>query len=575
MQEYRLFTEFPLNVLTVRMLEQRQWALAVKCMNKLDSKEELAKFQQALVQEAARVGDFVTSIMYLREFKLDQPDTHQALLCFLVDAMIGHGEFYKAIKYAIKFELAGDEASELQSKYGTKALIMGAVQSGQYHVATTYIKKLKLRDEFAQELIQIEKLQQARLAEFRQYMQLRMAQYDDPAYQMQLRHLIGEKAIADAELIVLDPVDVDVVISETEEFFPRKKKAPVHTDEESGLMDTSTSQVPIEAAEEPSEGVEEALEQLQVSETSPQRQSRFKFAQASSSTGNQSAVTPSTAPDERQPVLVEPPLPPSSRPPNPPGFNFAEFASSVQQLAPRGVQPPGFHTPSSQPPGFQPPGIAPPAASPTSNLYQSGLQSHSGGQSAFQPPPPPQGFRPVAQPPPGVLPLHSAYSNPAMRGQMQPPTVGMSFPQGPSPASGAGYTASFQPPLPPQPSQAMHMQAPPYPMGTGNSTANSAPASGGSGGFDIASLAMQFHSSGSAPGFSGGFGGAPPPPSAPPAGFANSPMRPYQPVGGYPGAPPHLSPAFGFMSPPPPPPTSTFKPSVSYTTSVITTRQKK
>jgi hypothetical protein len=573
-QEYRLFAEFPLNVLTVRMLEQRQWALAVKCMNKLDSKEELGKFQQALVQEAARVGDFVTSIMYLREFKLDQPDTYQALLCFIVDAMIGHGEFYKAIKYAIKFELAGDESSDLQSKYGTKALIMRALQSGQYHVATTYIKKLKLRDDFAQELIEIEKLQQARLVEFRQYMQLRMAQYEDPGYQMQLHRLIGEKAIADAELIVLDPVDVDVVISETEEFFPRKKKASVNTDEESGLMDTSTPQVPIEGAEAPSEGVEEALDQLQVSDSSPQRQSRFKFAQATSSTGDQSAVTHPTDPDERQPNVVEGPLPPSSRLPNPPGFNFAEFASSVQQMAPRSIQPPGFHTPSTQPPGFEPSVIPPRAVSPTSSLHQSGLQSHSASQSTFQLPPPPQGFRPVVQPPPGVLPMHSAYSNPAMRGQMPPPTGGMGFPQGPSPASGAVYTASFQPPLPPQPSQAMHMQAPPYPTGPGNSTVNSTLGSGGSGGFDIASLAMQFHSSGSAPGFSGGFGGAPPPPPAPPAGFANSPIRPYQPVGGYPGAP-HLSPAFGFMPPPPPPPTSTFKPSVSYTTSVITTRQKK
>lgn len=563
------------------MLEQRQWTLAVKCLNKLESKEELAKFQQALVQEAARVGDFVTSIMYLREFKLDQPDTYQALLRFIVDSMISHGEFYKAIKYAIKFELAGDAenaAGDLQSQYGTKALILRAIQSGQYHVATTYIKKLKLRDDFAEELVEIERLQQARLAEFRQYLQLRAAQYEDPAYQRQLYLLLGEKAVADAEMIVLDPVEVDVVISETEEVFPRKKKAPASTEEESSLVDSTTPQAPVEVAvgaPAPERGVEEALNELQVSESSPQRQSRFKFAQATTTpTAEKSAVVSPLIPGEPQPTTVEPPLPASSPLPQPPGFNFAEFASSVQQMPPRGIQPPGF-----QPPGFQPP-----APTQASSIHQSVAQSQPHGttiQSAPQPPLP-QGFRPVVQHPQGGMPAHSAYSNPPMRGHMQSPVGGMGYPRGPAPPampSGAGFTPSFQPPLPPQPSQVMH--TPPYSMGNSNPTMGSSSAntatSGSGGGFDIASLAMQFHnSSGSTPGFSSsGFGGsnvAPPPPPTPPMGYANNPMRPYQPAGGYPGAP-HLSPAFGFA--PPPPPTSTFKPSIGYTTSVITTRPKK
>lgn len=539
-QEYRLFAEFPLNVLTVRMLEQRQWGLAIKCMNKLDSKEELVKFQHALVQESARVADFVTSIMYLREFKLDEPETNLGLLEFIVDAMITHGEFYKAIKYAIKFQLAenlGGTAKDRGERFGTKALIMRAIQSGQFHVATTYIKKLKLRDEFYRELEQIEQFKQVQLDEFRQYMRLRAAQRDDPGYQMQLHFLLGSKAAPD-ELVDLQPTEVEIVLTETEEFFPRKKKPAVAENESKEVALPTEDMEPLRSdfsGEQPPTSLDDAFGQLQVSESDDHRQSRFKFAQATTTEQTAQSSIPVATPSQ---ASAGPPGIPANPQPSSGGFNFAAFASSVQ------------HT---QPPGFQAP--VPPTQLPSAQ--PSTMQSPSPAPRVMQPPFP-QGFRPVGQAQPAPIP------------QQLPQPGMMDFQRG-NPLQSAPINvrppSGFQPPLPPQPSQPMS------PMDRSTATPSS---SGGS--FDIASLAMQFHNAnGPAAGFAsanGGFGGgmAPPPP---PMGYPGNPMRPpYPPMGGgYPGAPP-MGPPFG-MAPPPPPPQSTFKPSIGYTTSIITSRPKK
>lgn len=546
-QEHRLFAEFPLDVLTVRMLEQRQWTLAVKCMNKLAAKQDIANFQEALVREAARVGDFVSSLTYLREFKLHQPESNRALLRYLVDSMISQGEFYKAIKYAIKFELTqgGDDASEdLEAIYGTRALIPRAIECGQYHVATTYIKKLKLREEFSRELVEIERLQQIRLNQFRQYMQLRTTQYEDQSYQRQLHALLGDLYPSEVELVTLDPVEVEVVISQTEEIVPKKQVAPGANANEQvadpASADALRGQRHAEkggASEYPTPDQEMA--NLELSDATAHRQSRFKFAQAASISGDSAdaAVLPNGAESSAGAgTSLE-----SSRP----GFNFTEFASSVQRL------PTANHVPAGQ-------GSIPADTQGVSHLERGTVPTQP--DPAMRGTPPPMPSRDVHRGGQQFVPPQPGYKSSMQPQAPMPPALSMPYLQGTASPGATNpnmqFRSTFQPPLPP-----------PSMLNNGGGASNS-----GAGGFDIASLAMQFHHSGGpTAGFkSGGFGngGVPPPP---PMGYPNGPMHSFQPPGGFRG-PPQM-PYGGF--PPPPPPQSTFKPSIGYTTSVVSARPKK
>ncbi|ETI38386.1 hypothetical protein F442_15726 [Phytophthora nicotianae P10297] len=553
--EMQLFKDFPLEALAVEMMKQRQWAQAVKCMNKLSDKDDTrAKFYEALVRETAHVGDFVTSLRYLREFKLDQGngDATISLLRYLVDAMVAHNEFYKAIKYAIKFNLAknplndaiaaaeaalaaasGEEFplkeednTEYLPQYNVELLIRKAIEGGQFHVATTYIKKLRLREKFADELVAIEKAQHNRLLEFRQYAQLRLAQFQDPAFQKNLYALLGDQA--EDEMIELEPVEVEIVLSEEEEIIPRKKKAQ-HDDEDEDVPKESEKKESTPVAES-SKPVEDQQQSSVPAETTGQ--SRFGFARAPASSQPPLPSVPDTAEgisgEDNQPRSKS--APPSRSPP-PPGlsnpsdseqtqvstqesagsFNFADFAKSVQVSGP---PPPPYSAPSSQPLQQPPQPPQPPQQQPFLNQQQQ-------TQAMFGRPMPPMPNNQFAGGPPG-------YPMPPMMPQQNPMYFRGNMPPG-----------VMQPPGYPQP--------PPPP-----------PSNNGGGALDVASLAMQFHNTGSN-GSSGlgGFGGPRPPMSYPGA----SPNGQH-----FPGMPP-----FGV---PPPPPQSTFKPSMSYT-SVTTTRQKK
>ncbi|KAL3666762.1 hypothetical protein V7S43_008382 [Phytophthora oleae] len=547
--EMQLFKEFPLEALAVEMMKQRQWSQAVKCMNKLSDKNDTrAKFYEALVRETAHVGDFVTSLRYLREFKLDQGigDATLSLLRYLVDAMVAHGEFYKAIKYAIKFKLAknplddaiaaaeaalaaanGEEVppqeedkTEYLPQYSAELLIRRAIEGGQFHVATTYIKRLRLRDQFVDELSAIEKAQQNRLLEFRQYAQLRLTQFEDPSLQKNLHTLLGNQA--DDEIIELDPVEVEIVLSEEQEVFPRKKKAEqtekVEEKGEESKAGENEDQVPHVESSKPVE--EHPQENLVPADTTGE--SRFGFARASSPPPPPLPSVPAPAVEvsgeDHQPRSKSVPPTRSAPPPglfnisddepaqvntqeSTSGFNFADFAKSVQVTGP---PPPPNSAPSSQP-LQQPP--QPPQQQPFLN------QQHQ-SQAMFGRPMPPMPNGQFAGGPPG-------YPMPRMVPQQNP----MYFPPG------AMQPRGFPQPPPPPPS------------------------SNGGGAFDVSSLAMQFHNtSGNGSSGFGGFGGP-----RPPMGYPSAPQN------GFPGMPP-----FGV----PPPPQSTFKPSMSYT-SVTTTRQKK
>ncbi|KAE9046986.1 hypothetical protein PR001_g1220 [Phytophthora rubi] len=559
--EFQLFKEFPLEALAVEMMKQRQWTQAVKCMNKLSDKDDTrAKFYEALVRETAHVGDFVTSLRYLREFKLDQGNGEATvnLLRYLVDTMVVHGEFYKAIKYAIKFNLAknplddaiaaaeaalaaanGEEVTpskvvddaEYLPQYSVETLIRKAMECGQYHVATTYIKKLRLRERFADELVAIEKAQQTQLLEFRQYAQLRLAQFQDPTVQKSLYTMLGEQA--EDEMVELEPVEVEIILSEEQEIFPRKKKTQQLKQEEEDVTVDKDDQIP---APESSKRAEEQQQEPNPPVESA-GQSRFGFARASSPPRPPLPSVP--APAAQAPTVETDNQPrsksvPSGRSAPPPGlfnasegeslqdsvqdgaggFNFANFAKSVQISGPA----PPASVPSSQP-LQQPPQPLQPPQPQQQQQQQPFLNQQQQGQGVFGRPMPPMPNGQFAGGPP-------RYPMPPMMPQQNP----MYFAQGNMPPR--GYP---QPPPPPPPS------------------------SNGGGAFDVAALAMQFHNSGSSNG-SSGFGALSGP--RPPIGYPPNGQQLF------PGMPP---PPFGM---PPPPPQSTFKPSMSYT-SVTTTRQKK
>ncbi|TMW68407.1 hypothetical protein Poli38472_005875 [Pythium oligandrum] len=524
--EYRLFVEFPLEVLVLKLLEHRQWNSGVKCINKLPSKELTDKYSEALVREAARVGDFLTALRYLREFKLDQPDVNGALLKYFVDTMIAYGEFYKAIKYSIKFGLnvPSEEEQETGEKsvYDTELLIRRAIASGQFHVALTYIKKLKLKDNFVAELSLIEQQQVRMQKEFREFVALRDAQQQHPLIQNQLASLLG---LNSNEKRVQQVQEVEVVVSVEERVVPRKPKTQVT--QEAPVIRTTESTVEIKLRE----GVPaaEVIANRRSSGDSDQaeapRQSRFSFARSTEQT-SQSQTQPPTS-SRLPPGLASSDPQTISSQPSSSGFNFADFATALHDT--------GASTPLSSPP--------PPPERPNPPQF-----SNSQG-----PPQPPfgQGIPGTSQRPGGY------FQQPPLPFNNPPPPPGSGYGAPPPPPPMPMYYGGNQPGLaaPPLPNSSM----PPMP-GQSHMSSQSGPS------MDISSLAMQFHARPSPPGPAFNMGGAhrsfaPPPP----------PLPPGVPMGLFPPMPPPPQP-FGMQ--PPMQPASTFKPSMSYT-SVTTTRQKK
>ncbi|CAH0513364.1 unnamed protein product [Peronospora belbahrii] len=561
--EMQLFKEYPLEVLAVEMIKQRQWSQAAKCMNKMSDEDETkAKFYEALVLETAHVGDFVTSLRYLREFKLDQgsEDRTVSLLRYLVDLMLAHGEFYKAIKYAIKFKLAknplndaiaaaeaalaaanGEEARPLKkddhieylSQYNVEILIRKAIDGGQLHVATTYIKRLRLREKFAEELVAIEKAQQNWLLEFRQYAQLRLAQFQDSVLQQNLRDLLGDQA--DDEMVDLEPVEKDIVLSEEEEIVSQDEKAQQVEDKEDK---SKLTEKPCEALSfSESNGIGETKQRESNTFAATSVESRFGFARAtltpppSLPSGLVSVVGVSCLAGDSQPCTkslspTKPAPPPglfnsseaepvqADKPDSADSFNFANFAKSFQVNGPAPPSPASSSLPPQQ--------LSLPQLPQQSFLSQQQQVKAIFGR--------PMSNGQYASGSPG----HSMPS-------MMPPQKEMYHPQGNMPLD-AMQPRGYLQPLPP----------PPLPR----------PSNNRGGAVDVAALAMQFHKGSGSNGLSGFSGYAGP---QPPLGdLCAAPSGQQQQFS--PGMPPL---PFGA-----PPPQSAFKPSMSYT-SVTTTRQKK
>ncbi|DAZ92405.1 TPA: hypothetical protein N0F65_003788 [Lagenidium giganteum] len=548
--EHKLFTDFPLESLIIMMLEVRQWTCAIKCISKLPSRDLAVKYEEALVREAARVGDFVSSITYLRDFKLTDPTTHGDIHRYIVDCLVVYREFYKAIKYSIKFGLAGDEnesvvaAPSEPNKYATTNLIRQAIAYGQYNVAALYITKLKLKDQFVNELALISDGYEAMARDFRSFIAHREAQWMQPTVQLQLKEILGRKGVED-ELVDGEPKEVDVVISEEEEIVPRepkkqaKEQPPPSTEDDDEGEDVILLTQVSNGAQMPLESTPSSAPTPPTSQSKEKMQSRFTFARSVEvppQPSNASSGIRSPPPPPGLGGLSSPPGVTSSSPSNESSattssFDFSQFASSFQNSQPAPM--PAQQRPSPSPPtsGYQP--------QPSSN------------SNIHRPPPPPP------------LPPHMA------RGPI-------GFPSGPTPPP---------PPPPPLPlaygqSQQFYYRTEPPHMGAGapppplppsthapNSSGHGAPRS-----FDAASLAMQFHS----------FNTSPAPKSQPPfPGYNNAAYGPRMPSGPAPPLPPppsHFSNLFPSPPPPPPPfaaasPSSTFKASVTYTS--VTTRQKR
>lgn len=595
--EYRLFSAFPIDALVQTMLHERQWSLAVKCMNKVTEKAAFDACAAALVRAAARAGDFVVALQYLREFKLDQAPEHRALLMDLVDTMVTFSEMYKAIKYAIKFGLSNESAdgdkpspSNSSSRFDTAHLIRQAIAIGQFHVATFYIKKLRLKDAFANELVAIEAQKRARLTEFRDFVGFREAQAQHPALQHELAALLGDRMVTDADFVELEPVTRDVVVSEEVEVVPRTKRSSPAAADQAAAPDATA-----EATETPPRSDHHSVvaNTVETSRPDTERQSRFTFARHSSGAESAAPSLPASTATAQRTTEASPLERPSGASLPPPGlgafappaprsdsdasgssFNFAAFANALQsngsasasvssssqqqqQMSSRAPPPPGMMHPPM--PSMQMRQQPPPMHHHYHQQQQEQQAAPHGGMYTQHGNAPPNQFgrgpgAPPPPPPPSFAPLYHQSSGNGFMPNQAPPSYMM-------------------PPPPPPPSSMPQQQ---------NSS------NGGFGGMDIASLAMQFHSGGGR----GPLGGAPPPP--PPAfgmsnsnGNSNGGGMAYPPQMGLPqppaGAPPtalnHLFPSFAPPPPPPqfgapPPPRTAFKPSITYT-SVTTTRQKK
>ncbi|TYZ66386.1 hypothetical protein PybrP1_004118 [[Pythium] brassicae (nom. inval.)] len=526
--EHRLFADFPVDALIATLLGARQWALAAKCMGKLAAnKPALDAAAEALVRAAARAGDFVTALRYLREFKLEQvAERRRALLEDLVSTMVLYSEMYKAIKYALKFGLAdsdeadADEMAPGDGPFATATLVRKALELGQYHVASLYIKKLRLKDQFGPELAEIALKQRARLLEFREFVGFRDAQLGHPANQHALAALLGDNVETDADFVELETAAVEIVVTETEEIVPRRRREPAPTPTDLTLTGDGESLAGVTAAasSEPSRHEGE-------------RQSRFSFARASATTESSAQPPP--------PGLLMSSFPATEQSSSASSFDFAQFASALQGTTQQSHAP----TPPQALPGMQM--RLPPAL------------------TQLPPPPPPPG-------PPGMQAMQQAAMYAPMapshhfgREPMPPPLP--YAPMYPQVSQSGGFLSTMNAGQAPSLSSFLPPSAQPNPTG-------------GFSGMDISSLAMQFHSGGGGGGgppafsmpanHSGAMRFAPQPPlaaSAPPSAPAPAGLSQLFPTSFAPPLPP---PQFA------PPPRSSFKPSIGYT-SVTTTRQKK
>ncbi|EQC28979.1 hypothetical protein SDRG_13316 [Saprolegnia diclina VS20] len=403
--ECKLQDEFSLDKLVDRMMNEQQWAAALKCIKGRPS----AFTTRMLVERMILCGDFLPAIAAIKDFGLgaDLP-----LLRQMLDSMLSFKELYKALKYASKFGLDADAA------YAPQSLIRVALGEKQHHIAQLYIKKYKLEHEFAAELAAMESEKLDKLLAFRVLMQRKRHRLCRPEYQAQYRLCLGD-------LYDHDEHKEEEIVSIEETTVPRTARHPLLV--EDGLDDDDDDdeillqKPPIFNTDDDDDGDDVPHTFL----FNKPKASSFLSSLHSST----SMDVPSFSDSFRLDALNVAPMDRSFQLDRP--FDLAAFAKTVEA-------PP---LPPSMPPPL--PKTMPPAPMP------------------YPPPPPPSSSY---QPPPPPLPTTTSYQPP-----LPPPAFSMQqfFPQPPPPPQSnpafnvASLAMQFhgQPPLPTPPP----MMAPPLP----------------------------------------------------------------------------------------------------------------
>ncbi|KAH9192162.1 hypothetical protein AeNC1_005869 [Aphanomyces euteiches] len=330
--EHNMEKEFPIDILITNMLSERQWSAAIKSIKMAKRGDVFTT--KVLVQRMIQSGDFLATLNYLKEFSLtDDLDLVRQML----NSMLHFNELYKAIKYSIKFGLASEPA------YNPSRLIDLAIDRRQFHVASLYIKKLKLENEFQDDLRHIAHEKDGLLATFRALMARKRQRQRSPEYQARLRECLGDDYEEPEE-------EIDIVLSVEEEIIPRKAPAPKTSLLERLHLHDNPSSLSF---------LLQDMKGLGGSTSFADADSAFAFA-----------------PPAPRPLVAQPPLPPpqlQSRPP------FPQTAPSPP--LPRG--PPLPPPPPPQSSGFYQ--FQPPLPSAAASLA---MQFHVPPQQPLLPPPP-------------------------------------------------------------------------------------------------------------------------------------------------------------------------------------------
>ncbi|KAF0689631.1 Aste57867_18930 [Aphanomyces stellatus] len=372
--EHKLEAEFSVDLLIDNMLGARQWSSAIKCI-KMGKRGDVYT-GKVLVLRMILCGDFLSTLTFLKEFDLTDD---VALVRQMISSMLRYGEFYKAIKYSIKFGLSTEPA------FDSARLIELAVDRKQYHVARLYIKKLKLEAQFQDDLRHIAHEKDDMLVRFRDFMARKRQRQRSPEFQARLRLCLGGDYEEPEE-------EVEVVLSVEEEVVPRKPRATTPV--------ASTPKTP---------SFLERLRMMDSSGPSPSSLSSLNFSFDSlNGLGNGGSTSfadidrsfadvdrafayptavPQQPPPRMSPPPPPPPLPPQQHYPPPPP---QQHHYPPQPPLPMSMPPPPLPrgTPYAPPPPSAYYGYQPQPPMPSSSVASLAMQFHAHQMQAPPLPPP-------------------------------------------------------------------------------------------------------------------------------------------------------------------------------------------
>lgn len=228
-QEYHCHDTVPLASLIAAMLEAQSWADAINGLHLSKLATLNTRYSPTvLLTLMANAGDFIAALKYLRTFALvpievpASPSDVSPLLMHLIDAMVHHHEYYKAIKYAVKFNVS------VHPSYTPQVLIPRAAASHQPQVAIYYITKWKLELEFSDLLTQMEKEKGHLKAQFRAFMTHRTKA-------LSVQRLSQECLEPDMEMDMVSVMKT-IVLSTTKEIIPPPRRNKEMEEEEEEFM---------------------------------------------------------------------------------------------------------------------------------------------------------------------------------------------------------------------------------------------------------------------------------------------------------------------------------------------------